>query len=127
MHPKAGSAVRPGFFTRKSPAVWLGALALALAGLAGMAPGYGRETDHDQAREALQSGQVLPLQTVLAMVGREHPGQVVKVEFEQEAGVYLYEIKVLRASGDIVKLKVDARDGRVLAVKERNHRSRSGD
>ena len=42
-------------------------------------------------------------------------------EADHERARRIYEIKVLRTSGTLVKLKVDARDGTVLGSKSRNH------
>ncbi|MYN14385.1 peptidase [Pusillimonas sp. TS35] len=80
---------------------------------------HGGSHDHEAAREAVLQGRVLPLRAVLDKVEREYPGQVVKIEFEEDDDLYVYKIKVLRSTGDIVKLKVDATDGRVLAVRAR--------
>jgi CheY-like chemotaxis protein len=63
---------------------------------------------------------VLPLATVLGKVAREVPGQVLKVEFEREDGRFIYEIRLLQNDGRVVKLKVDAVDGRVLAIKRKD-------
>ncbi|MCL1961905.1 MAG: PepSY domain-containing protein [Desulfovibrionaceae bacterium] len=76
--------------------------------------------DHEQARQALQQGQVLPLRTVLDKVEREHQGQVLKIEFEQDGGRFIYEIRLLQADGKVVKLKVDAVDGRVLEIRQKD-------
>ncbi|MCP5267905.1 MAG: PepSY domain-containing protein [Zoogloeaceae bacterium] len=75
--------------------------------------------DHDRARQALESGQILPLRTILERVEREYPGQVVDVELERDDGRWAYEIKVLRAGGALVKLKLDARDGAFVSSKEK--------
>lgn len=76
---------------------------------------------HELAREALEQGRVLPLRVVLEKVERDYQGQVLKVEFEQEYGHYLYEIRLLQNDGRVVKLKVDAVDGRVLDIKRKEH------
>lgn len=86
--------------------------------------------DHDRARQALEAGEVLPLRTILERVEREYPGQVIDVELEREHGNkldrWVYEVKVLRSGGSLVKLKVDARDGTILQGKDRGkHRSES--
>lgn len=103
-----------------SPWRWL-ALPLSLALLAGSGAAHADEEDHERARKALQAGEVLPLKTILERVERAHPGQVMDVELEREhrgsGGRWIYEIKVLRPSGALVKLKVDARDGTVLGSK----------
>lgn len=76
--------------------------------------------DHDLARQALESGQVLPLATVLGKLAHEAPGQVLRVEFEREDGRFIYEIRLLQNDGRVAKLKVDAVDGRVLAIKRKD-------
>jgi uncharacterized membrane protein YkoI len=106
-----------------SPWRWL-ALPLSLALLAGCGVAHADEEDHERARKALQAGEVLPLKTILERVERAYPGQVMDVELEREhrgaGGRWIYEIKVLRTGGALVKLKVDARDGTVLGSKSRN-------
>ena len=73
--------------------------------------------DHDRARAALERGEVLPLRTILDKVEREHPGKVVDVELEREQGRWIYEIRLLRSGGALVRLDVDARDGTVLGIR----------
>jgi len=75
--------------------------------------------DHERALQALQSGQVLPLTKVLALVEKTHPGQAMEVELESEGGQWQYEIKLLQPNGRLMKLKVDARTGEVLKRKTR--------
>jgi uncharacterized membrane protein YkoI len=78
--------------------------------------------DHDRARQALEAGEVLPLRTILERVEREYPGQVIDVELEREhenqRDRWIYEVKVLRSGGSLIKLKVDARDGTILGGKD---------
>ncbi|NMF91494.1 PepSY domain-containing protein [Aromatoleum petrolei] len=73
--------------------------------------------DHDRARAALERGEVLPLRTILDKVEREYPGKVVDVELEREQGRWIYEIRLLRSGGALVRLDVDARDGTVLGIR----------
>ena len=97
--------------------VWAG-LAVAFAGLNAL-PAWA-DSDHDRARQAVQSGQVLPLPAVLEALSREVPGQVLEVELEREDGRWIYEIKLLQSGGQLVKLKVDAQTARVLRRKNRD-------
>ncbi len=90
------------------------ALATALA-----SPPTLADNDQDRARAAVQAGKVLPLKTLLERLQREHPGQVLEVELEQEDGRWIYEIKLLQPGGRLVKLEVDAASGAVLQRKER--------
>ena len=75
--------------------------------------------DHDRARQALEQGKVLPLRAVLDTIEREYQGQVLKIEFEQEGGRFIYEIRLLQRDGRMAKLEVDAVDGRVLKIKRK--------
>jgi len=75
--------------------------------------------DHDQARQALEQGRVLPLRQVLDKVEREYQGQALKIEFERDDGRYVYDIRLLQKDGRMAKLKVDAVDGRVLKIKRK--------
>ncbi len=75
--------------------------------------------DHERALKAVQSGQVLPLAKVLALVEKAHPGQVLEVELEHEKQQWQYEIKLLQPDGRLMKLQVDARTGEVLKRKTR--------
>ncbi len=71
------------------------------------------ERDHDRARAALRAGEVLPLGVILERVAQQQPGQVLDVELERDHGRWVYELKLLQPSGALVKLEVDALDGRV--------------
>jgi uncharacterized membrane protein YkoI len=76
--------------------------------------------DHERARQAVASGQILPLKAILARVEREAPGDVLEVELEQQdSGAWVYELKVLQAGGVLTKLKLDARTGAVLKSRSR--------
>lgn len=124
------TSVQPFLFTgkrrRSRPGVWVLAL---LVGSLGLQPAWsGSKDDHNRARQALQAGQVLPLGKVLERLEREHPGQVMEVELEQEEGRWIYEVKLLQPQGQLVKLKLDARTATLLPGKgnSRHDERRSG-
>lgn len=77
------------------------------------------EPDQDRARAALQAGEILPLATILTRLAQTQPGQVLEVELERKDGRWLYEIKLLRPGGGLLKLELDARSGEVLRQKSR--------
>lgn len=83
-------------------------------------------SDHDLARQALQSGEILPLDKILAAVSAKHPGQVLEVELDRDRydgkKIWIYEIKSVTQDGKLMKLEVDAKTGEVLQL-----RSKSGD
>jgi hypothetical protein len=127
---------KPGFPARKGLGMsvvrgtqqWQGkarvrcaALGLLLAALCLPAVSPARERDdHERARQAVASGQILPLKTILARVEREAPGDVLEVELEQsDSGTWVYELKVLQVGGVLTKLKLDARTGAVLKSRSR--------
>jgi uncharacterized membrane protein YkoI len=84
--------------------------------------------DHERARQAAEAGDVLPLRTILDRVEREYPGQVMEVELDREKGEWVYEIKLLRKGGILMKLKIQARDGIILGFKEKpDMRHRKGE
>ncbi|NYT62016.1 PepSY domain-containing protein [Alcaligenaceae bacterium] len=107
---------------------WAAALLAGALGIGLLAGGasYGGESDHEQARHALEAGEILPLRSVMDQVDRDYPGQIVKIEFERDDGIWIYEIKVLQSGGRLVKLKIDARDGTVLKVKDKNTKHKDG-
>lgn len=90
-------------------------------------------SDHERARLALESGEVQPLRAILENIEREYPGQVMEIELERESenkrastyeenrnnAEWIYKIRLLRKGGLLIKLKVRARDGRILGIKER--------
>lgn len=89
------------------------------------------DEDHDRARKALEAGEVLPLRIILERVERDYPGQVIDVELERKDldGMprWIYEIKLIRPGGALVKLKLHARDGSLLSEKTRQTPDRPGE
>jgi len=117
-------------FKSVSPPRIMSVAAMALAAVLAVSPlaGHTREhKDHDRARQALLSGEVLSLRQVLDVVAREYPGEPVEIEFEHDDGLYVYEIKLLQPSGSILKMKVDAATGKVIKVKGRDIERRKDD
>ncbi|MGB4359065.1 MAG: PepSY domain-containing protein [Rhodoferax sp.] len=117
-HQNAKPSSRPQASRRPWRARLAVLCAATLMGISGM--GWA-DADHDRARQALEAGEVLPLGTILARLERDHPGQVLDVELEHEKqdGVarWVYEVKLLRKGGALVKLEVDARTGVVIKRK----------
>lgn len=98
------------------------AAALILTVTVGGVASAGETSDHERAREALEAGEILPLRTILERIERDYPGRVMEVELERSREGWIYEIKLLRRGGALVKLEVDARDGAVLGVKSQGGR-----
>ena len=100
------------------------ALAMLFALLTSLSPAQARggrgDDDHERAHRAVQAGEVMPLEQVLASLAKDHPGQVLKIELEREEQQWVYEVKLLQADGQLVKLLLDARTAEVLH--QRRHR-----
>jgi uncharacterized membrane protein YkoI len=96
---------------------------LVLAGLLAAPIAQASDKDHERARQAVQAGQVMPLPAVLEKLALTHPGRVLEVELERERRegneVWVYEIKLLQADGQLLKLELDAKSAEVLRSKIR--------
>lgn len=106
------------------------AIALLAAVMAAPFAAHADKSDHERARQAVQAGEVLPLPVVLERLQRDQPGQVLEVELEQVkgSGQWVYEIRLLRSGGGLVKLKLDARTGLPIAGPDgRNDQGRHPD
>lgn len=80
--------------------------------------GRGRGGDHDDAREALEQGDALPLTQILPLALRAVPGEILEIELEREHGRLVYEVEILARTGRVRKVNMDARTGRVLGVED---------
>lgn len=76
------------------------------------------DDDHIEARALLQRGEIVPLAQILDQVARRAPGDVIEVELERDDGVWEYEVKVLTPAGQVRKVKLDARRGTVIKIKD---------
>ncbi len=94
------------------------AIALALA-----APPAGADEDGREIRKAVEAGEVVPLQDLLARIREEFQGRVVKAELERERHggkkLWIYEIKVLTPEGNVLKLEYDAKTMDLIKVRGR--------
>lgn len=94
-----------------------GALALIALLAAPAFAGEDGKHDHDRARRALERGEVLPLDRILAAVRARVPGEVVGVELERERGAWVYEVRVIDPSGRRLEVHVDAAKAVILKIK----------
>lgn len=91
-------------------------VAALLAALGGI-PAFAR--DHDDARRAVEAGEIRPLAEILTAIKEKLPGDVVGVKLEREAGVWAYELRVVDHNGRLFEIHVDARSGQVQQTKEK--------
>jgi hypothetical protein len=106
-----------GFVAARRSAVW--AVVLVVAAVAAPAGWAEARDDHERARAAVRAGEVLPLPTLLERLQRTHPGQVLELELERDHERWIYEVKLLQANGQLVKVLVDARTAQVLEARQR--------
>lgn len=112
---------------RTSPRAVLGAVVLGLSALLATAASARDRGDHERAREAVMSGQILPLSTVLQRLEREQAGQVLEIELEPSADRWVYEVKLLQPGGQLLRLEVDATTGEVIGRRVRPPRTPQGE
>lgn len=101
---------------------------LCLAALFGLSPlaGDGQpagtaeppKPDYEMARDAVIRGEFLPLEEILAIVSRDHPGQIIEIELEYEDGVWEYEVELVTPDGRLIEIDLDAATGEILEYEE---------
>ncbi len=75
-------------------------------------------SDQEEARAAVEAGEVLPLNTILQQIRRDFPGRILDAELDERGrGKWVYKIRMLKKNGRVVELTVDGRSGRVLRSK----------
>ncbi len=72
------------------------------------------DEDFELARKLVESGQILPLETILEKYSDSAPGKILEVEFEVENGVPVYEIEWLAPDGHVSEWYIDAKNGQRL-------------
>ena len=100
------------------PSVWrrgcAGLVLLAVASGGGAA----RADDDDAAESVLARGAVAPPAALFERIADDFGGQVLKLELEHEEGdrIWVYEVKLLLADGQVIKVAYDAVTLEVLKV-----------
>ena len=76
---------------------------------------YGRDIDQNEALQLRQSGQILPLETLLAEALKRYPeARLLEAELEEDDGLLIYEIELLTQSGAVRDLEINAANGAIL-------------
>lgn len=73
---------------------------------------------YDQARRALDRGDVLPLSEVMKHLQRHSSGDIVATEYEYEFDRWVYEFKLIDSQGRMSMVHIDARDGSLVQVSD---------
>ncbi|MFQ5509044.1 MAG: PepSY domain-containing protein [Leptospirillia bacterium] len=73
--------------------------------------------DHERARALVEAGEILSLEEILKKLFTRYEGNLLETELEEEDGVIVYEIELLRSDGQVVELFFDARSGELIKTK----------
>lgn len=88
---------------------------MLVAGLALMAAGPVAAGDSQKAKRLNEAGEILPLENILDKSAKLYPdGHIIEIEFDEEAGRYIYEVETVDPQGVVWELEFDARTGEVL-------------
>jgi uncharacterized membrane protein YkoI len=94
----------------KPPVLCLLLLLLLPAGTAGA-------SEQQRARDLVEQGRILPLTDIIAHARAVQPGRILEVELKRKRDVWLYELEILDAQGQVWELLLDASTGSVLQRK----------
>jgi uncharacterized membrane protein YkoI len=101
-------------------AAFLFSLAVLAAGAVQAAePRVDHGVDHDRARAAVQSGEIMALHDILARVHKRYQGRVLEVVLrDQEEGLHgwVYEIRMFTPEDAFLVLRVDAGTATILKI-----------
>lgn len=90
-----------------------------LASLSVLPASGGERRDHEKAREALERGEIRPLEEILALVRDQLKGRIVGVEIERENGRWLYEFRLVDDKGRVSEAEVDGLSGKILKIERK--------
>jgi len=84
---------------------------LLITGFLGFTTMGSADDDHQRARELMQSGEILPLETLLKDLLKNGRWRLLEAELEEEDGRWIYEFELLDEQGRVWELEYDARTG----------------
>lgn len=105
---------------------WLLAACFLLAASAPAFADWDDEDDYDDndrrdqeiVWDARKRGEILPLEVILGAVMQRYPGELLKLELDDDDGYLIYELEILTRRGIVLEMDVDARTGRILDIEE---------
>ena len=73
------------------------------------------DQDAVRARQLSEAGEILPLERILEQARTHQAGEILETELDRsDAGIYVYEIEILDAAGQVWELEFDAKNGTLL-------------
>lgn len=70
--------------------------------------------DHNVAKQLKDTGDIMPLATILNTIRTTHLGQVLEVELQHQHGGPVYRVELVDAQGVVWYLRFDATRGTLL-------------
>ncbi len=114
--------MKPFPFLRLRRTVPMALAVVAALTIAGGAPAKDKKAkkadEVTSIRAAVERGDLLPLPRILALAQARVPGEVVKIELEQDDGMLLYEVKILTKKGRVREVELDARTGALIKIED---------
>lgn len=76
------------------------------------------DDDYIEARRLQNQGEILSLESILKNIRIKFPGKILEVELENEDGHIYYEIEILGKDGIVREIYINAKNGKLISVKE---------
>ncbi|MGB8818035.1 MAG: hypothetical protein WCC66_08975 [Rhizobiaceae bacterium] len=73
--------------------------------------GSGSGKDQDKARDAVQSGKVIPLSNAISLLRKKYSGRIIQVRLTEKGSRIDYRFKVVDGNGKVVSVSMDAQTG----------------
>jgi uncharacterized membrane protein YkoI len=70
----------------------------------------------DDLSQLVQEGRIRPLAVLKARVLEKLPGELIEITVDRDEGRIIYEFRILRDSGRVTEVEVDAASGRIVEI-----------
>ncbi|KLV05442.1 hypothetical protein ABT56_12105 [Photobacterium aquae] len=77
------------------------------------------EEDHDDVMHAVEQGLIQPYSSLQETVARQLHGRIIKVELEEDDGIWVYELKLLAPDNRIIRVEYEAKSLSMIEIKGR--------
>ncbi len=91
----------------------------AAAALIGAGAAEAERFDQDAARLAVERGEIRPLADILEALRGKLPGEIAGIEIDRKDGRWLYEFRVVGATGRLFEVYVDGLSAEIQRIKEK--------
>jgi uncharacterized membrane protein YkoI len=74
------------------------------------------DVDQQEAITLLQQGNILSLEQIIEHAKHHQAGKVIDTELDEDDGIYIYELEVLDADGQVWEVEMNAQSGELLEI-----------